>query len=633
MSAYPKATIIVPTYNRSHFIEKSFSALVNQNYPKDRLEIIAIDDGSIDRTPEILRRFQSEYPYFRYFTQPNRGPATARNLGLRHARGEIILFIDDDCIADENWALELARAYQSAEVAGIAGRIVYVPPADNLANRIAAHANGNGQAVGPDGEVAFFVTANASFKRGVLEQMGGFDETFPHAVHEDVDLSRRVKQAGWKLQYCDRAVVHHYHHYTIKGNLKKWYQLGNALALYHLKHALATPVWSAVPVSLLAFVRIPFGFVRNLTKGLGIKQSFMLPVFHRLHNLMIAAGMFKGHRRYRSLFKRQAVVNGQSQHAIIQHLLHTRVEEHVDGHTLPVYGDDSASKLSRIQMDIERLLFTLQTIRQDYADPSQIRILELGANPYFLTELIQKHLGSDIQTNGSPLGICGADGQEARSGGVSFTNPEAQISRTIANQLFNVEEDPFPYATASFDLVICQELIEHLLFSPTFMLNEIHRVLKRGGKVIISCPNIARIDVLRKILANKNPIWGYVRSATPPNRAMADWPTRHGVYGRHNRELALAELEDLVRGCGFKILRAECVTFQLPKVQINPLKPGLFFRTLVYRLMKSATFLPLRFLQAKKDTVFIVAEKDRDEAVAYYPQSLYGEWQVQDTST
>src|SRR6185503_7430705 len=170
--------------------------------------------------------------------------------------------------------------------------------------------------------------------------------------------------------------------------------------------------------------------------------------------------------------------------------------------------------------------------------------------------------------------------------------------------------------------------IEHLLFSPTFMLGEIHRVLKRGGKVILSCPNAVRVDVLRKVLANKNPVWGYVRNAEQSGLEEADWATRHGIYGRHNREYTLRELKDLVSGCGFKIINAECVTFQMPGVGMKFSKPLLFFRTLVYRLMKSATFLPIRFFQEKKDSVFLVAEKDRDEPVAYYPQSLYDEWQV-----
>ena len=314
-----------------------------------------------------------------------------------------------------------------------------------------------------------------------------------------------------------------------------------------------------------------------------------------------------------------------------RHLLNTRVEEHFGGHSFPVYHNSEEAKRGRIQMDWDRIVFTLGVIETHFSDPTAIKILELGANPYFLTEMIQSRFGSEIQTNGCPLGLTDGNG-EIRAGVVSFENSLGG-KRTIKNSLFNVEEERYPYDDSSFDLIICQELIEHLLFSPTFMLNEIHRVLKKGGKLIMTCPNVARIDVLRRIFANKNPTWGYVRVVGSSDQRQPDWPGSHGVYGRHNHEYTLPEATDLVRGCGFKILESECVTFCLPKVELSLSNPRLFLQTLIYRSMKSATFLPLRFLQMKKDFVFIVAEKDSDQPVEYYPANLYDVWQVETDET
>jgi SAM-dependent methyltransferase len=311
----------------------------------------------------------------------------------------------------------------------------------------------------------------------------------------------------------------------------------------------------------------------------------------------------------------------------VQHLLSTSVDEYFGQKRFPVYGDDTGAKLGRIEMDWDRILLTLDAIAEQFAEPAKIKILELGANPYFLTEMIQHRFGSEIHTNGCPIGLLDDNDNQVRSGYVSFQNSSAR--RTVENKLFNVEEDRFPYDDGSFDLVICEELIEHLLFSPTFMLNEIHRVLKRGGKLIISCPNVARIDVLRKILANKNPVWGYVRVVGESSRQGSDWPGAHGVYGRHNRECTLDEVTDLARGCGFKIIESKCVTFLLPKVRVSLRQPLLLFQTLFYRLMKSATFLPIKFLQNKKDFVFLVGQKEDDEFIEYYPPHLYDVWQVQ----
>jgi len=296
MCELPSVTIIVPTYNRSHFIERAFESLVKQDYPRDKLDIIVIDDGSNDQTRAILERFQNAHAKFRFLQQNNLGPATARNAGLREARGNIILFIDDDCIADEKWVRELTRAYDDPQVGGVAGRIQFVPPDDNIANRCAArNAGGEGQPVDANGEIAFFVTANASFRRDVLEQIGGFDTAFPHAAQEDLDLSFRVKQHGWQLRYADTAIVNHYHQHTIRGDLKRYYQIGQAEAIMGVKHGIKHSVWTELPLSLCAFWRVPFGCIRNLAQGVRPLESLMAPLHYRMKNVMLALGRTKGY--------------------------------------------------------------------------------------------------------------------------------------------------------------------------------------------------------------------------------------------------------------------------------------------------------------------------------------------------
>src|SRR5438093_7821196 len=212
--AHPSISIAVATRNRADRLDRALAALVRQNYPPDRLEIIVVDDGSRDHTRTVVDRHAAGYPRLRYLSQSGRGPAAARNLAVGHARGEIVLFTDDDCVPDPDWVRELVRGFEEAHVGGVAGRIEFVPPGDNLGNRIAAATNGCGQPRTPDGQLDFIVTANGSFRKAVLEQVAGFDETFPHAVHEDVDLSHRVRRAGRTLRYVDGALVYHHHDHT-----------------------------------------------------------------------------------------------------------------------------------------------------------------------------------------------------------------------------------------------------------------------------------------------------------------------------------------------------------------------------------------------------------------------------------
>jgi GT2 family glycosyltransferase len=292
---FPAVTVVIPTYNRGHFLERALTSVLTQNYPADRLAVIVIDDGSRDGTRDILQTFQSHYANFQFLQQTNRGPAAARNTGLRAARGEIVAFMDDDCLADANWLRELARAYDRSTVGGVAGRIRYVPPDDNIANRCAARYTGEGQPVNGDGEIAFFVTANASFRRTVLEQVGGFDTAFPHAAQEDLDLSFRAKRAGWQLRYTDTAVVDHYHQHTIRGDLRRYYQIGKAEAILRAKHGLTHSVWTDLPLSVCAFWRVPFGCVRNLVHGARPLESLMTPLLFRLNQTMLALGRTAGY--------------------------------------------------------------------------------------------------------------------------------------------------------------------------------------------------------------------------------------------------------------------------------------------------------------------------------------------------
>jgi len=308
LNSLPSASVIVPTYNRSGFIERAFASLVEQDYPKDTFEIIAIDDGSTDRTPEILKRFCRDHTYFRSLSQANKGPAAARNLGIREANGDIVLLMDDDCIAEKNWARELAGSYRSDNIGGVAGRIKFVASDNNIANQFAAHDIGSGQPLNAAGEIDFFVTANASFRRKVIEQVGGFDETFPYAAHEDVDLSHRVRRAGWRLLYHDAAVVDHYHHHNIRGDLKKGYQVGNSEALYQLKHGDDLQLLNAVTECLLSFGKTPLSIAKYLTEGLGLRRSLAFPLLHRLHKLMVTSGKIKGYYSYRNSF------NGHGSH-------------------------------------------------------------------------------------------------------------------------------------------------------------------------------------------------------------------------------------------------------------------------------------------------------------------------------
>ena len=109
-------SVVVPAYNAREAIAECLEALLHQTVPRDRYEVIVVDDGSSDGTAEVVR------PYgVKLLQQANQGPAAARNLGVAHAQGEIILFTDADCAPHADWIEQLTRPLLDDEIVGSKG--------------------------------------------------------------------------------------------------------------------------------------------------------------------------------------------------------------------------------------------------------------------------------------------------------------------------------------------------------------------------------------------------------------------------------------------------------------------------------------------------------------------------------
>jgi SAM-dependent methyltransferase len=106
---------------------------------------------------------------------------------------------------------------------------------------------------------------------------------------------------------------------------------------------------------------------------------------------------------------------------------------------------------------------------------------------------------------------------------------------------FNIEREPFPFADASFDVVLCCEILEHLQNDPLAALREIYRVLRPGARLVVTTPNVARLENIARLLRGEN---------------IYDPYSGYGAYGRHNREYTLAELQRLLEYAGFWIEKA-----------------------------------------------------------------------------
>ena len=204
-AAEPFVSVVVPVFNGADVLGDCLASLVAQDYPKDRCEIIVVDNNSTDATAEIIRRHPVRY----VFENAVQSSYAARNRGIRESRGEILAFTDADCRAQSDWLRRGAAALSDARVGGAAGRIEAEPPT-TLAQRYAVEKRALSQETAMTGNsfkpAAY--TANAFYRKVVLERVRLFDAAVKSGG--DADLAWRVQERlGLAIAYCPDAVVLH----------------------------------------------------------------------------------------------------------------------------------------------------------------------------------------------------------------------------------------------------------------------------------------------------------------------------------------------------------------------------------------------------------------------------------------
>jgi glycosyltransferase involved in cell wall biosynthesis len=211
--------VVVPVYNGADTIGACLDSLLGLSYPRDRLELLVVDNRSRDGTANVLRRYGDRIARLEEST---RGPAAARNAGLRAARGDVVAFTDADCTVDPDWLGSIVAPLEDAGVGIAGGTIRASPPAGNV-ERFGEVIHDHRQAIEVF-EPPYAITMNWASRRSVLQELGGFDERFRRG--EDVDLSYRMVQAGYTLAFAPDAVVYHHNEENLAGLFREGFAHG-----------------------------------------------------------------------------------------------------------------------------------------------------------------------------------------------------------------------------------------------------------------------------------------------------------------------------------------------------------------------------------------------------------------------
>ena len=228
----PYVSVVIPTYNRSSILALCLDSLFNQTYPKDRYEIIIVNDGSKDNTEDVLREFEKKAPCgFIWISQKNQGITTAENTGLSRTKGTIVCFTADDCIIDKNWISNLVNGFSNDKIGAIGGKVV-----SYQTNTLIQQFIEEAQIL--DQEKFFkrntLITGSAAYRKQVLTDIHGFDNFL--IACEDLDLSIKTQLLGYSLRYIPDAVVYHDHPATVKGLFFQQYRNGKGYVQLHRKY-------------------------------------------------------------------------------------------------------------------------------------------------------------------------------------------------------------------------------------------------------------------------------------------------------------------------------------------------------------------------------------------------------------
>jgi glycosyltransferase involved in cell wall biosynthesis len=261
--------IVIPTRNRVTKLERTLQSLLAQTTPLQDFEVVVVDNGSSDNTPELLRQYGGRFANWKCLKQTKPGAAAARNCGIESCKSQILLFLDDDVIAEPDLVQQHLNGHLRHPGAAVLGYVRNGWSENDSAFRwILSHKELIHSFQFPDPlSVPFqhLYTCNASVPREALLKAGLFDERFVGAAFEDTDLGYRLKRSGCPLVFNAHATVTHNPVLSLKTFTQKRSDAGRALHQLLGKHpelegTLLPSKWRRIVRSTLGSMASPLAF-------------------------------------------------------------------------------------------------------------------------------------------------------------------------------------------------------------------------------------------------------------------------------------------------------------------------------------------------------------------------------------
>ena len=276
---------MVATHGRHHQLARCLAALAELDYPRDRVEVLVVDDGSPMPLDRVVAPFHDRLA-LTLLSQARAGPGAARNTGAARAKGAFVAFTDDDCIVSPDWLRALAARFEAAPEHLVGGRILnglrdnpYSSASQLLMDYLYAYHNAD------PASARFFTANNLAVLAARFRAIGGFDTQYIGMTAEDRELCDRWRSFGDHLTYAPEAVVYHLHHLGLPSFWRQQFNYGRGAAAF--RRALGARGQSFRLQSLqfyLGLLRYPWARARG-------RQALVLALLLVVSQLATATGL------------------------------------------------------------------------------------------------------------------------------------------------------------------------------------------------------------------------------------------------------------------------------------------------------------------------------------------------------
>jgi glycosyltransferase involved in cell wall biosynthesis len=287
-------SVIVPTYERPVHVSKCLSALADQQYPRDRFEVLVVDDGGSAPLTGVVNSLRHRLDVT-LLRQPHSGPATARNYGAAHAKGSYLAFTDDDCRPSPDWLVTLSSFFRQCPDCVLGGRTLndlagnlYSTASQLLVDYLYLSWNST------TGPATFFASNNLALPSHVFRIVGGFDGEWDRAAGEDRDFCDRLVIHGYRLMYVPEALVRHAHVLGVWSFVRQHFNYGwGAHRIHVLRATRCGKRMQFAPLSFyLKAVVYPF------TRPISVRKAGLLAILLGLAQAANAVGWLAAGSRH-----------------------------------------------------------------------------------------------------------------------------------------------------------------------------------------------------------------------------------------------------------------------------------------------------------------------------------------------